>query len=75
LEDELLYLVNPGLFSGTDKLIDGGINSMRKLYPFIEYVIIVSDDTWLIKPTYIEKVINGMATIKNIWLHVGEAIH
>jgi hypothetical protein len=64
LEDELLYLDNPGHFSGAAKLIDEGINSMRKLYPFIEYVIIVSADTWLVKPTYIEKVINGMAKNK-----------
>jgi hypothetical protein len=60
LEDELLYLDNPGHFAGAELLINEGIECFSKKYSDIDYVIVLASDTWLVKPEYIEKVIKQM---------------
>lgn len=60
LEDELLYLENPGHFSGAALLMDEGIKAVQRHYPLIEYTIVLAADTWIVKPSYIEKVVSVM---------------
>ncbi len=54
LEDELLYLDNPGHFEGAVLLMDKGVECFREKYPDVDYVIILAADTWLVKPEYLE---------------------
>ncbi len=60
LEDELLYLDNPGHFAGAELLINEGIKCFSEKYSDIDYVIVLASDTWLIKPEYLEGVIKQM---------------
>jgi hypothetical protein len=60
LEDELLYLENPGHFAGAELLLNEGIKCFRDKYSDIDYVIVLASDTWLVKPEYIEKIILNM---------------
>jgi hypothetical protein len=60
LEDELLYLDNPGHFEGAEVLINGGVKCFSEKYPDIDYVILLASDTWLVKPEYLEKMILDM---------------
>ena len=60
LEDELLYLDNPGHFGGAEILIDGGVKCFQEKYPDLDYLITLASDTWLVMPGYVEKVILGM---------------
>lgn len=60
LEDELLYLENPGHFSGAEILLNEGVKTFQEKYSDIDYVIVLASDTWLVMPEYIEKVILGM---------------
>jgi len=60
LEDELLYLENPGHFEGAEILINGGVRCFSEKYSDVDYVIVLASDTWLVKPEYIEKVISNM---------------
>ncbi len=60
LEDELLYLDNPGHFEGAEVLINGGVKCFSEKYPDVDYVILLASDTWLVKPEYIEKIILDM---------------
>ncbi len=60
LEDELLYLENPGHFTGAEILLNAGVACFSEKYPDVDYVITLASDTWLIKPEYLEKVIDVM---------------
>lgn len=60
LEDELLYLDNPGHFAGAEILINEGVKTFQEKYPDIDYVIVLASDTWLVKPEYVEEIIIGM---------------
>jgi hypothetical protein len=60
LEDELLYLNNPGHFEGAELLINEGMKCFSEKYSDVDYVIILASDTWLVKPEYVEKVIRQM---------------
>ncbi len=60
LEDELLYLDNPGHFAGAELLINEGIKCFSQKYSEVDYVIVLASDTWLVKPEYTESVIRKM---------------
>lgn len=60
LEDELLYLDNPGHFEGAEVLINGGVKCFSEKYPDVDYVVLLASDTWLVKPEYLEKIILDM---------------
>ena len=60
LENELLYLENPGHFAGAEVLINEGVKCFAEKYQDIDYVILLASDTWLVKPEYLEEVINMM---------------
>jgi hypothetical protein len=60
LEDELLYLDNPGHFEGAQILMNEGVKTFQTKYPDVDYMILLASDTWLLRPDYIEGVINGM---------------
>jgi len=60
LEDDLIYLKNSGHFRGASELIDAGINIVEKKYKDTDYTIVLASDTWLIKPNYLEKVLEKM---------------
>lgn len=60
LEDEVLYLDNPGHFSGAEILLDAGIKAFQTKYLNVDYVIILASDTWLVKPEYVENVVAAM---------------
>lgn len=62
LEDELLYLPNPGHFAGAEILLNEGMKCFTNKYPDVDYVITLASDTWLIKPEYVEKIIRNMKT-------------
>ena len=64
LEDELLYLENPGHFEGAELLINEGIKTFQEKYSQLDYVIILASDTWLVLPEYVENIIFSMK--KNI---------
>lgn len=60
LEDELLYLSNPGHFTGAEILMNEGVKCFSEKYPDVEYVITLASDTWLVNPEYLEDVIRKM---------------
>jgi hypothetical protein len=60
LEDELLYLPNPGHFKGAEILLDAGMRCFAEKYPDIEHVIILAPDTWLLKPKYAADILAAM---------------
>lgn len=60
LEDELLYLDNPGHFAGAEILINEGVKCFSEKHSGVDYVILLASDTWLVKPEYIEKMISNM---------------
>lgn len=60
LEDELLYLENPGHFTGAELLLNEGVKCFSEKYSDVDYVITLASDTWLVKPEYIEKMILSM---------------
>jgi hypothetical protein len=60
LEDELLYLANPGHFKGAEILMDEGIKCFEEKYPDVDYIIILACDTWLVKPEYLENLLMAM---------------
>ncbi len=64
LEDELLYLDNPGHFAGAELLINKGIELFQTKYPDTDYVITLASDTWCVKPDYLEHVISEMTRLK-----------
>ena len=60
LEDELLFLENPGHFGGAEVLLNQGIKCFADKYPQVAYVIILAPDTWCVMPEYLEKIIDVM---------------
>ncbi|MBX4189589.1 hypothetical protein KW785_03290 [Candidatus Parcubacteria bacterium] len=62
LEDELIYLPNPGHFAGAELLINEGVKIFAEKFPDIDYVILLASDTWLVKPEYLVRVIMEMQT-------------
>lgn len=60
IEDELLYLNNPGHFAGAELLINEGIKCFAEKHSEVDYIVLLASDTWLIKPDYIEKIIRKM---------------
>lgn len=60
LEDELLYLKNPGYFRGAEILLNEGTDVFLKKYPHVDYVVTLAADTWCVNPEYLEKVIGKM---------------
>jgi len=60
LENELLYLNNPGHFLGAELLINKGVEVFRDKYPDIDYLVLLASDTWLVKPAYLENIIRTM---------------
>ncbi len=62
LEDDLIYLENPGHFAGAEILLNTGVKHFAEIYPEIEHVVILAADTWCVKPEYIAQVIQSMRT-------------
>lgn len=60
LEDELLYLKNPGHFAGAEVLINEGVRCFQEKHPNVDYVVLLASDTWLMKPEYLENVLGAM---------------
>ncbi|MDO8729127.1 MAG: hypothetical protein Q7K26_04550 [bacterium] len=60
LEDELLYLDNPGHFAGAELLINEGIKCFTEKYADTDYVVVLASDIWLIKPEYVAEIIKVM---------------
>lgn len=60
LENDLVIKKNSWHFQGASDLIDAGIRTFQKKYKNIDYVIVLASDTWLIKPAYIENILNKM---------------
>jgi hypothetical protein len=60
LEDDLLYLDNPGHFAGAEILLNKGMEYFSEKYSDVDYVVILASDTWLLKPEYLEKIILSM---------------
>jgi len=57
LEDVLIRLKNPGHYQGAAELIDIGIKKFIESYKYVDYVIVVSSDTWCVKPQYVYSVL------------------
>lgn len=60
LEDDLIVTKNSWHFQGASDLIDAGIKTFQQKHKSIDYVIVLASDTWLIKPAYIENILNKM---------------
>ncbi len=60
LEDELLYLENPGHFTGAELLMNEGMRCFSEKYPDVDYVITLASDTWCLKPVYLADIIKNM---------------
>lgn len=60
LENDLVTLKNSWHFQGASDLIDAGIKTFQQKYKNIDYVIVLASDTWLIKPDYVESLLNRM---------------
>ncbi len=60
LEDDLIRRPNPGHYQGAAELIDAGIARFFSKHPKVEYIVVVAADTWLVKPSYVARVIEGM---------------
>lgn len=60
LEDDLVIIKNTWHFQGAAELIDSGIKKIQDKYKNIDYIIILSADTWLIKPKYVDNIIQNM---------------
>ena len=57
LENKLIRMKNSWHFQGAADLIDAGI---KKFKADVDYVIILAADTWLIKPVYVERLLEKM---------------
>jgi len=60
LENYLVATKNSWHFQGAADLIDAGIKTFQKKHKSVDYVIVLASDTWLIKPTYVESLLNKM---------------
>ena len=61
LENNLIQLKNGGHFAGAVSLMDAGVECFAKKHPKVDYVVTLAADTWLVKPSYLEKIIKAMA--------------
>jgi hypothetical protein len=61
LEDELIFLPNPGHFEGADILMSEGIKVFSEKYSYLDYIIILAADTWLVKPDFLQDILLSMA--------------
>lgn len=61
LEDDLVYLSNPGHFEGAAILMSEGIKIFEEKYAHLDYVIILAADTWIVKPDVLEGILLNMA--------------
>ena len=52
LEDELIYLDNPGHFTGAALLMDEGLKLISVKYPNINHGIVLAADTWMVQPEF-----------------------
>jgi hypothetical protein len=64
LEDHTLFTSNGGHYAGASVLLDEGLAAMSRLYPEIEYVVVLASDTWCLFPEYIVNQINLMQQSK-----------
>lgn len=62
LEDDLVTVKNTWHFQGASDLIDAGMRTFAKKYKNIDYVIVLAADTWLVKPSYVERLLAKMRT-------------
>lgn len=60
LEDEVLYLENPGHFRGAEILLNEGIDYFVRRYTEVSHVIVLAPDTWCVIPEYLENVVKEM---------------
>jgi len=60
LEDDLVRIKNPGHFQGASELIDAGMKVFQRKYKNLDYVIVLAADTWLLKPGYVQNMIQKM---------------
>lgn len=60
LENDLVISKNSWHFRGAANLIDAGIKVFQRKYKSLDYVIVLASDTWLIKPKYLEVVLEKM---------------
>lgn len=60
LEDDLIRIKNSGHFQGAAELIDAGIKKFIEKYKKIDYIIVVSSDTWNVKPRYVYSILEKM---------------
>lgn len=60
LENDLVIIKNTWHFQGASDLIDAGMNKFKNKYKDIDYVIVLASDTWLIKPAYVQSLIDKM---------------
>lgn len=67
LEDVLVRRPNPGHFQGAAELIDAGIATFHKQFPKIRYVVVLAADTWLVQPSYLNRVLSTMQKDKKYW--------
>ncbi len=60
LEDELVRMKNSGHFQGAAELIDAGIKKYFDKYNKMDYIIVVSSDSWNVKPEYLSRILEKM---------------
>ena len=60
LEDSLVTTTNPGHFQGASDLLDTGYDEVLKQNWDVDYVVFLAADTWIVKPNFINLVINEM---------------
>lgn len=64
LEDRLVVIKNSGHFQGAAELIDSGIEAFKKNYNYLDYIVVLAADTWLIKTDYLLNVLKEMSQNK-----------
>jgi hypothetical protein len=60
LENDLIITKNSWHFQGASDLIDVGIRMFQRKHKKIDYVIVLASDTWLIKPAYVQSLLERM---------------
>lgn len=67
LEDKLIRLPNPGHFQGACDLINAGVLYFTRLRkPTIRYLLVTAADTWIIKVSFLKKLIQQMEREHNV---------
>ena len=60
LEDKLINLHNSGHYQGAAELIDAGIKVFEEQYAYVNYVVVLASDTWLVNPCYVAEILKSM---------------